>query len=61
MALKTKSLLQAIVYRVMYIITLYRLVIMSNKAQHLVSTVNDNAGDILRMSIAVFFESNGKR
>jgi hypothetical protein len=31
---------------------------MSKKAHHLVTTVNDNAGDNLRMSIAGFFELN---
>jgi hypothetical protein len=35
-----------------------RLVVMSKKAHHLVTTVNDNAGDNLRMSIAGFFELN---
>jgi Rps23 Pro-64 3,4-dihydroxylase Tpa1-like proline 4-hydroxylase len=35
-----------------------RLVVMSKQAQHLVSTVNDNAGDTPRMSIAGFFELN---
>lgn len=33
-----------------------RLVVMSKRAHHLVTTVNDNAGDTLRMSIAGFFE-----